>query len=89
MHKYSTQWADLFLSIFLRVETLEVEEKSNLQEVAVQFHVISECAVPPVAEPDLIPCHVTEGSSPTFSACAILPFVTAPAGFFFSLSLSR
>ena len=54
------------LSLF-RVETLEVEEKNNLQEVAVQFHIISERGVPPVAQPDLSPCHVTEGNGPTFS----------------------
>lgn len=69
-----------------RGEALEVEEekKNSLQEVAIQFHIISECGVPPVAQHDRSPYHVTEGSGPTFSSdCVVPPGVIAPIIFFF------
>lgn len=70
-----------------RVEILEVEEKNNLQEVAVQFQIISEHGVSPVAQPDLSPCHVTEGNGPSFfPGCVVLPSLIAHTGFFFSFS---
>lgn len=84
MHKYSVQSEVLLLSGF-GGETLEVEEKNNLLVVAVQFHIISEHGAPPLAQPVLSRCLVTEGN--TFSpGCAILSSIIASTGFFSSLS---